>query len=791
MVSVAGAETVSGVDFVTIVPIDEAFALEKTNAVSFRINSLATVGNQQFATYYNDARRVSIARRQLGSTNWDVFDTLFTDPNSNALDRHDVISFAIDGDGYLHMSWGMHADNLLYTKSSAPVTGGGSIQMIGGSTGNSAALNAMTGTAETTVTYPEFYNLPDGDLLFLYRSGVSGDGDTYLKRYDTVNGAWSAVQSPLFDGDVPGDGIPSVNAYPNNMVVDSQGRLQLTWTSRYNADSPAGESGYQTNHNIYFARSADEGVTWTRQDGTPYALPINEATAQVVVPIPEGSSLINMAGMTVDQNDYPMVATWWAPEAQQGNDTRQYMLSYYDGQQWRISQITNRPPEPKQSEPQLMGKMARPLVLMDKDQRTLVVMRYPEHDANVVTVAYSSDRQHWDFVDLTTESPGTWEPTYDQELWQRENKLDLLYQPVALGAESSTISVLEWDAKAFFDAGLILTVDRATRMMSISNRWGQPVTIEGYSVHSPAGQLTPAAWTSLQDQGISGWLEANASNAWLNELNSTGSSTIGAADVLSLGPAFAPQPVAFGVDAASDIELEYLTVDGQVVRGLVQYVGAVAPNDLVLTVDPATGQAQLKNSSTFNIELEGYSILSSSGALLPGTWDSLDNQNAAGGAWLEANPTSMGLSELNPSGSTLLVGGGGYSLGALFNTSGAQDLTLEFLLAGETTPRQGVVVYGSILPLLMPDVNMDGFVDIFDINLVSAHWGTSSPLGDANKDGVVDIFDVNLISANWSPAPRAAASVPEPSTAMLALAALAACLAPGWYGRNRMRSYLE
>ena len=70
------------------------------------------------------------------------------------------------------------------------------------------------------------------------------------------------------------------------------------------------------------------------------------------------------------------------------------------------------------------------------------------------------------------------------------------------------------------------------------------------------------------------------------------------------------------------------------------------------------------------------------------------------------------------------------------------------------------------------DVNFDGFVDIFDINLVSANWGSpGGPTGDANGDGNVDIFDINLISANWSPAGGAAA-VPEPTS--LGLVVLAA-----------------
>ncbi len=47
-------------------------------------------------------------------------------------------------------------------------------------------------------------------------------------------------------------------------------------------------------------------------------------------------------------------------------------------------------------------------------------------------------------------------------------------------------------------------------------------------------------------------------------------------------------------------------------------------------------------------------------------------------------------------------------------------------------------------------MNFDGVVDIFDVNLVSAHWGESGPVADANADMMVDIFDINLISANWT-----------------------------------------
>jgi hypothetical protein len=87
-------------------------------------------------------------------------------------------------------------------------------------------------------------------------------------------------------------------------------------------------------------------------------------------------------------------------------------------------------------------------------------------------------------------------------------------------------------------------------------------------------------------------------------------------------------------------------------------------------------------------------------------------------------------------------------------------------------------VLGSLTEML-GDVNHDGLVDIFDVNVVSDHWGDSGAPGipgDANRDGVVDIFDVNLISDHWSPA-GAQAAVAEPNACILLALALAAASA--------------
>lgn len=66
------------------------------------------------------------------------------------------------------------------------------------------------------------------------------------------------------------------------------------------------------------------------------------------------------------------------------------------------------------------------------------------------------------------------------------------------------------------------------------------------------------------------------------------------------------------------------------------------------------------------------------------------------------------------------------------------------------------------------DVNFDGVVNVFDVNLVSDNWGELGPVGDANADGLVNIFDVNLIASHWS----SGTAVDEPSAFALACVGL-------------------
>ena len=440
------------------------------NTIAFIRSGLLTVSNQQFMTYYyrhatnasdTNNNNIVVARRSLlaaaaGTNIWEIFHVPYT--AVDITDGHDVISSGIDGNGFMHMSWGMHGNNFLYAKSTTPVTGTNAIVF--------GPATTMTG-AEGNVTYPQFLTMPNGDLLFIFREGSSGAGDTYINRYDRSTQTWtnqqySAGQKPF----VKGTGWTPVdyNCYPNMTCLDAAGNLFFIWTWR-------DTSAYESNHDFNFAKSTNGGKTWLRSSGQPYALPISatgengdtNTTAERVLTIPQNSSIINQAGMCLDQSNQPVVATWWAAGTATNNFRRQYMVFFRQTNGWSVRQISNRTNDPVGTI-QLDGvvrDLGRPVVVTDRQNRVIVLYR-DNFGSNGLTIVHSqpfaadTNRLLWTTFDLTTANLGVYEPVIDNERWARDNVLDILYQPSTGNGytppanTASPMAVLEWDAAAYF-----------------------------------------------------------------------------------------------------------------------------------------------------------------------------------------------------------------------------------------------------------------------------------------------------------------------------------------------------
>lgn len=400
----------------------KAWARNTINAVIFRKDSVASNRGVQYIAFYDEKGEVILGNRRLGTDEWTFRKTGFT---GNIHDAHNTISIIVDGAGILHMAWDHHGQSLNYVKSVEP----GSLML--------TDRLIMTGIDEMNVTYPEFFNLPDGGLLFMFRDGSSGNGRTMLNRYDAVSGIWEAIARPLIDG----EGLR--NAYTNQIAIDNDGSWHISWCWRETGD-------VSSNHDICYAVSHDEGMTWQTSRGARYRLPIIAETAEYAFSIPQKSELINHTSMTTDNFNHPLIATYWRPEDEV---VPQYQVVWHDGLSWRASQIGER-----KSPFTLSGAgtkripMSRPKVLVDREGRTIVIFRDQERGWRV-SAAVSEDPhlEEWDIFDLSEDDVGLWEPSYDTSLWQQTGMLNLYVQKVGQGdgerledLPPQIVSIYEW-----------------------------------------------------------------------------------------------------------------------------------------------------------------------------------------------------------------------------------------------------------------------------------------------------------------------------------------------------------
>ena len=377
------------------VPIGLGWSNNSVNATVFREASVTSFGDTQYVAYYDPTGHMVIAKRKLGDMTWE---RNRTDHIGNVRDAHNGISLGVDGTGLLHVSWDHHGHPLRYATAVEP----GSIML--------GPKKAMTGKVEGRVTYPQFFPLPDGRLLFFYRDGSSGNGNLVLNRYDPATHKWTQLHDNLIDGE------GQRNAYWQACVGDD-GRVHISWVWRETGD-------VATNHDLCYAVSDDFGETWHRSDGTPYTARINQAIAEVVSRIPQKSELINQTSMTAHDGQV-LITSYWRPP---GASAPQMMLVSWKSGVWSTEQITDRKLDFSLRGGGTRGiPLSRPQVLVSKDG-PMVIYRDDENSGRLV-LARKSDGK-WTISELTKEPLGRWEPTYDRALWRSQGKLHVFLQRV-------------------------------------------------------------------------------------------------------------------------------------------------------------------------------------------------------------------------------------------------------------------------------------------------------------------------------------------------------------------------
>ena len=449
--------------------IGPGYSSTSVNTAVFRTNSVITHGDTQYASYYNPDGYVTLAKRELGTTDWTVAPTQY---KGNVSDGHNVISMGVDGEGYLHVAFDHHGHPLHYARSKAP----GSLEL--------GEMEPMTGIDEGNVTYPEFYTLSNGDLLFIYRSGASGRGNMAINRYDVATRTWQRVQDSLIDGE-------EERSPYGQFYHDANDVMHVSWVWR--------ETWLvETNHDLCYARSSDGGRTWQRSDGTDYTLPITASNAEYAWRIPQNSELINQTSMTADAASHPYIVTYWretsdqeplqggqasslsqtseqgaqasslsqtseqgahpsslsqnseqgaqasslSQTSEQGGQASslstgsipQYRVIWHDGHKWHSRQITDRKtPFSLSGGGTKMIPVSRPRVVADGDYIAMI-FRDKERGSRVSIAETTTGAEgDWTVTDLTDFDVDAWEPSIDTDLWRAQKKLHIFVQPTSQG----------------------------------------------------------------------------------------------------------------------------------------------------------------------------------------------------------------------------------------------------------------------------------------------------------------------------------------------------------------------
>jgi hypothetical protein len=405
-----------------LISVGEGWAGNSVNTVIFRKNAITSLNGIQFISYYDADGYVILGKRTITDSNWVLSKTRY---KGRISDAHRSISIALDGQGFLHMAWDHHGNKLRYCRGLQPF----SLEL--------GEELPMTGQLEDNVTYPEFYRLPDGRLLFFYRDGSSGNGNLVINIYSAAEHQWTRLQQNLLNGE------GQRNAYWQ-VCVDDKGYIHISWVWRESPD-------VASNHDLCYAVSKDAGKSWEKSTGEKYSIPITTATAEVISAIPQRSELINQTSMYAGKGQV-FIATYHSGS----KGVPQYQLIYNTGRQWKKNDLGFR-----NTGFSLSGQgtkkipVSRPQVISwNKGNKlfTALVFRDQERGAVVsIATARIKRKLSWTITDLQGTAAGDWEPSYDVDLWKQNRQLHLFFQPVSqadaegvVNARPTLVSVLEY-----------------------------------------------------------------------------------------------------------------------------------------------------------------------------------------------------------------------------------------------------------------------------------------------------------------------------------------------------------
>ena len=230
-------------------------------------------------------------------------------------DSHNFVTLGIDKQGYIHLSGNMHVNPLTYFRSTKPFDISTLVQIF-----------EMTGSNEKSCTYPSFLNTREGELIFHYRDGGSGNGNEIYNIYSCEIKKWvRLLDTPLTDG----QGL--MNAYQSQPVLMDDNWYHVYWVWRDTPDC-------STNHDLSYIKSPDLR-NWFNGLGEKVELPVTLDKRSVIVdPIPVKGGIINLAArLCLDENKKPLFV--YHKYDSKGN--LQFYVARIENGKWASKQITD------------------------------------------------------------------------------------------------------------------------------------------------------------------------------------------------------------------------------------------------------------------------------------------------------------------------------------------------------------------------------------------------------------------------------------------------------------------
>ena len=393
-------------------PIGNGVSSNRINVNIFRHNGITSYtdeggGLHVFACLVDSDGRVNIYQDFRGIvTSKTVFEGAVTN------DAHNSPVIAVDGRGRIHCIIPFHNRKAVYMVSKEGLE-------------DAYCRQSLPFSDSFSLTYPELYCLPCGDLVMTVRNGKSGNGDIHIAKFNCEKGRWTAIPHPV----ISGSGICSPYI---QCCTDSKGRFHISWCWRDTSD-------VATNHDIMYIRSTDRSLeSFTNSLGEQCSLPVTPDLSPIIQDIPTGSMLINQTTMCTDDDDVPYISSYWRE-----GDVIQYHILKLDGATWKKYILPIRRTDFGDSG---VGTrrlpIARPFVLCYGDKLYLLIRdNERKNRLCLVTMDKEDPAEGFKLKYLSKMRMGTYEPVADPTTMKKDHKVRMLTGVTAYSTDNREIDI--------------------------------------------------------------------------------------------------------------------------------------------------------------------------------------------------------------------------------------------------------------------------------------------------------------------------------------------------------------